>query len=359
MDFKQIKQVMRSVMLIAPILISAVALTACQQVTSMVKPAQAGTETEVTTLGPVAECQGKLKASIAISRFDNKAPRMASFYSFDLGDGMADQLTTALVTTGCYRVVDRQNLKGVMDEMNLQNSGLVDKSTASRIGKLVGADLIVTAAITEFQDNSSGSGGSIGGGGGTGVVGAAVSLLNAQKKAHMAVDLRITDVQTSEIISVTAVKGTATDVKFGAALSAFFPAAAGLGALESWENTPRGAALRQVIEKSVSAIYRSIPEGYFRHQVGRRFNKAPADGGGSSGKSMVRKAQDGGGSAGNSMVRKAQQVLSELGLYTGAVDGLTGPRTTAAIKAFQSQMELDVTGKLDIATMQAIRGLTE
>lgn len=345
MDFlKQIKQVMRSVVLITPILISAVALTACQQVTSMVKPAQAGTETEVTTLGPVAECQGKLKASIAISRFDNKAPN-AGYYNFDIGDGMADQLTTALVKTGCYRVVDRQNLKGVMDEMGLQNSGLVDKSTTSRIGKLVGADLIVTAAITEFQDNSSGSSTGIGGGAGTGYLGAAAAILNSQKKAHMAVDLRITDVQTSEIISVVAVKGTATDVKFGAALNAFFPVATGLGELGSWENTPRGAALRQVIEKSVSAIYRNIPEGYFRHQVGRRFNKAPADGGG--------------GSSGKSMMRKAQQVLSELGLYTGAVDGLTGPRTKAAIKAFQSQMGLDVTGNLDIATMQAIQGLTE
>lgn len=149
MDFKQINQVMRSVMLITPILISAVALTSCQQVGSIVKPTQAGTVTEVTTPGPVAECQGKLKASVAISRFDNKVPN-AAYYNFGIGDAMADQLTTALVATDCYRVVDRQNLKGVMDEMGLQNSGLVDKSTASRIGKLVGADLIVTAAITEF-----------------------------------------------------------------------------------------------------------------------------------------------------------------------------------------------------------------
>ena len=160
----------------------------------------------------------------------------------------------------------------------------------------------------------------------------------------MAVDLRITDVQTSEIISAAAVKGTATDVKFSAALGALFPAAAGLGALESWENTPRGAALRQVIEKSVSAIYRNIPKAYFRYERGR-FKKSPE--------------VDGGGSSGNAMVRKAQQVLSELGLYTGAVDGLTGPKTEAAIRAFQSQMALDVTGKLDIATMKAIRDLTE
>lgn len=70
-------------------------------------------------------------------------------------------------------------------------------------------------------------------------------------------------------------------------------------------------------------------------------------------------ADGGSSSSGKSTVRKAQQVLSELGLYTGAVDGLTGPKTEAAIRAFQSEMDLDVTGKLDTATMKAIRDLTE
>ena len=59
------------------------------------------------------------------------------------------------------------------------------------------------------------------------------------------------------------------------------------------------------------------------------------------------------------MVRKAQQALSDLGLYTGAVDGVNGPGTEAAISDFQSQMGLDPSGKLDVATMKAIRELTE
>ena len=225
----------------------------------------------------------------------------------------------------------------------------MDRSTASRIGKLVGADLIVTAAVTEFQDNSGGSRGAAGGGLGSTTAGAVLGgLMRAQQKAHMAVDLRITDVQTSEIIGATAVKGTATDVKSGALLGAIVPGAAGLGALQSWENTPRGAALRQVIEKSVSSIYRMIPEGYFRHQVGR-FAAAPRPmGGGGSGSG-----------SGNSMVRKAQQALSDLGIYTGAVDGVNGPRTEAAISDFQSQMGLEASGKLDVATMKVIRELTE
>ena len=151
--------------------------------------------------------------------------------------------------------------------------------------------------------------------------------------------------QTSEIIGATAVKGTATDVKSGGALlSAFLFGAAG-GALESWENTPRAAALRQVIEKSVSSIYRMIPKAYFRHEVGR-YAAAP-------------RPMSGGGGSGNPMVRKAQQALSNLGLYTGAVDGVNGPRTEAAISDFQSQMGLEANGKLDVATMKAIKELTE
>jgi len=307
---------------------------------------KAGTETEELTTGPVAACQGKLKASIAISRFDNKV-RNSDFYRAGVGDAMADQLTTALVSTGCYKVVDRQNLKGVMDEMGLQNSGLVDPSTASRIGKVVGADLIVTAAVTEFMDNSAGSRAAAGGGAGKGGLGAIIGgLRRSQKKAHMAVDLRITDVQTSEIIGASAVKGTATDVNSGALLGAIVPGAAGLGALEEWENTPRGAALRQVIDKSVESIYTMIPDGYFRHQVGR-FAAAP-------------KPMGGGGNAGGSAaVRKAQQALKDFGIYSGTVDGLMGPQTAAAIRSFQAEMGLAETGKLDIKTMKEIRSLTE
>ena len=170
---------------------------------------QAGTETEVVTRSAVAECQGKPRASIAISRFDNKV-RSWRTYSAGIGDGMADQLTTALVSTGCFKVVDRQNLKGVMDEIGLQNSGAVDPRTASKIGKLVGADLIVTAAVTEFTDNSGGSKSRGGGIGATRIGGILGAIKSGTKSAHMAADLRITDVQTSEIIGATAVKGKAT-----------------------------------------------------------------------------------------------------------------------------------------------------
>ena len=42
---------------------------------------------------------------------------------------------------------------------------------------------------------------------------------------------------------------------------------------------------------------------------------------------------------------ETQQLLSALGYYTGPVDGIAGPRTTAAIKAAQKAFELTVTGE--------------
>jgi Putative peptidoglycan binding domain len=40
-----------------------------------------------------------------------------------------------------------------------------------------------------------------------------------------------------------------------------------------------------------------------------------------------------------------QQVLASLGFYTGPIDGIAGPRTSAAIKAAQKAYGMDATGK--------------
>ena len=329
--------------------LSVLAVSACVPTGTLKSPLgqKAGTETEVIARGPVVECQGKLRASIAISRFDNKV-RNWDTYNAGIGEAMADQLTTALVSTGCFKVVDRQNLKGVMDELGLQQSGAVDRRTASKVGKLVGADIIVTAAVTEFKEDASGTRGGAGAGVGGGLIGVLGALASAVSSAHMAADLRITDVQTSEILGATAVKGKATDVNQAAALGALFPGVGGgLGALQSWENTPRGAALRQVIEEAVTAIHKMIPQGYYRHSVGR-FGKAPqAIGTGTAGASGA-----------NNVVTKAQRTLKALGLYDGAVDGLAGPRTERAIRAFQEQVGIDPTGKLDVRTMKELDGMS-
>ncbi len=49
-------------------------------------------------------------------------------------------------------------------------------------------------------------------------------------------------------------------------------------------------------------------------------------------------------------VRSAQQALRDRGFDPGPIDGVMGPRTTAAVKDFQQKENLSVTGSLDADT---------
>jgi peptidoglycan hydrolase-like protein with peptidoglycan-binding domain len=56
----------------------------------------------------------------------------------------------------------------------------------------------------------------------------------------------------------------------------------------------------------------------------------------------------------DAFVMQMQADLTTLGYYTGKVDGFYGPDTEAAVKAFQKDNGLPVTGKFDEATVNAI-----
>jgi peptidoglycan hydrolase-like protein with peptidoglycan-binding domain len=55
-------------------------------------------------------------------------------------------------------------------------------------------------------------------------------------------------------------------------------------------------------------------------------------------------------------IAQVQKALKEKGHYTGPVDGVMGPQTTAALKAYQKEQRLDVTGRLDDATVGKLGG---
>jgi peptidoglycan hydrolase-like protein with peptidoglycan-binding domain len=53
-------------------------------------------------------------------------------------------------------------------------------------------------------------------------------------------------------------------------------------------------------------------------------------------------------------VAQVQRKLKRLGYYAGPVDGDLGRGTRGAIRAFQSEHELAVTGSLDRPTLRAL-----
>lgn len=57
-------------------------------------------------------------------------------------------------------------------------------------------------------------------------------------------------------------------------------------------------------------------------------------------------------------VKKVQQKLADYGYYSGGIDGIFGPKTSAAVKAFQKAKGLSVDGVVGTQTLKAL-GLSD
>jgi len=195
------------------------------------------------------------KARVAVSRFTDKTAK--GWWTGQIGDGMAEMLTTALFNTNRYIVLERQTLQDVMAEQDLGASGRIKKETAAPIGQIEGAELLVTGAVTEFEPGSSGIGGGIGGGSKS-IVG---GILGAIKKSHIAIDLRVIDTRTSRLVAATTVEGTATDI---GGLTGLAGGHLG-GGLGGWHKQPIEKALRIAIGAAVDFIVSQTPTQYYHY----------------------------------------------------------------------------------------------
>jgi curli biogenesis system outer membrane secretion channel CsgG len=201
------------------------------------------------------------KARIAVADFDVKAAKAGG----EIGSGLREMLVTALINSSRFSVLERQALSAVMQEQELSASGAGQQGAGGpQRGKIKTADLIITAAVTEFEPQASGGSAGIGGGGGigSGILG---GLLGASlNKAHMALDIRIVDTSTSEVLAATRVQGQASDIS-GGAMMGFFGGWALGGGLGAYANTPMEKAIRVCIIEAVRYISQTIPANYYKY----------------------------------------------------------------------------------------------
>ncbi len=69
--------------------------------------------------------------------------------SDELGVAVAEILRTELIGLGDYTVVERGMLEDIIEEQALQLTGVMDATTAVEIGRLAGANLVVTGSIVK------------------------------------------------------------------------------------------------------------------------------------------------------------------------------------------------------------------
>lgn len=63
-----------------------------------------------------------------------------------------EDMNTQIVKSGQYKVVEREKLDLILEEQKLADSGLLDANAASKIGKLVSADILLSGTFTEQGD---------------------------------------------------------------------------------------------------------------------------------------------------------------------------------------------------------------
>ena len=63
-----------------------------------------------------------------------------------------EQLSFSLIKSGTFKMVERKNLQGILRELELTMAGLADQTNAAKVGKILGAQLLVTGKLYKKQD---------------------------------------------------------------------------------------------------------------------------------------------------------------------------------------------------------------
>jgi curli biogenesis system outer membrane secretion channel CsgG len=88
------------------------------------------------------------KPTIAVMSFENQVP--ANNNRWPLGDGLADQLINRLMQTRRYTVLDRQQFRAIMAELNRGEDSRFNADGKSQLGRLKNVRYLVRATITDF-----------------------------------------------------------------------------------------------------------------------------------------------------------------------------------------------------------------
>lgn len=198
-------------------------------------------------LAAVAQAQG-LKKRLAVMDFEDKT----GHGSWHIGSGMADMLTTALVKSGKFMVIERQQLEAVLKEQAMGLSGAITPQSAAQVGKLLGVELMVIGSVNEFGEKEGRVGGSVGSKLG-GKLGGIHRVGVESKTARVGLDIRLVNTTTGEIVAAEGIAEEESKKGLDVGHDEFsFSNDAG------WDQTLAGKATRKAVNKVVELVTKSM-----------------------------------------------------------------------------------------------------
>jgi curli biogenesis system outer membrane secretion channel CsgG len=196
---------------------------------------------------PMAE-----RPTLAIVAFDDGSIKRESWWgtSWDIGGGLSDMLTTILLDKNRFRLLERSLLDKAMAEQDLSATARVDPKTAVKIGKVIGADYLIMGKVTQFSWETKSGGGLFNAGG-------LLGLGMSKTKAQVAVDVRIVDAETAEILGSYSGKGDESRSSISIGKSGFGAIAIGSS---DFLGTALGRATRQAISQWADNFCRAVDD---------------------------------------------------------------------------------------------------
>jgi curli biogenesis system outer membrane secretion channel CsgG len=163
---------------------------------------------------------------------------------------LTEMLTTTLITTGRFVVLERQQMQAVVAEQDLNSAGRVNKETGAAQGHLIGAQAMITGDITGYSYTQQALGGN------------ALNVIKGLKvdasrvKAAVVIDLRMVDAATGEVLASAKGSGSASSTGVATDITKDDQQISATGA---W-STPLGQASRAAIAKVVEQLVAGMPE---------------------------------------------------------------------------------------------------
>ena len=190
---------------------------------------------------PVAKARGEVKLPplrgpkrrVAVAEFDNKT----IYGKRRLGGAAADVLTTELVRSGRFIMLERQRMAAIMKEQQLGMEMVVDATTAAKVGKMLGAQAVVVGTISKFGVKTEGKD---------------VGFYKRKTQiAECSVDIRIVDTTSAEIVFAES-----GEARVSKTVKELF----GAGGKMSYDETLEQDAMRKAIQEVISKVILNLSE---------------------------------------------------------------------------------------------------
>lgn len=164
--------------------------------------------------------------------------------------GLTEMLTSILVRTGRFVVLERAALAQLTAEQGLGAAGTVTKESAAAAGAMLGAQAIITGDITGFTFQKSSVGGAL-----ANVV-PGLAVASQRVTAEVIIDLRLIDAASGEVLFAAKGRGKASQTGAAADLTRDEKRYQA----DAQFTTPLGQASRQAIQEAVLAVMGGMPK---------------------------------------------------------------------------------------------------